>query len=202
MDVQTAPLDDIEVSRAQAYLLLSTLLARPPSDEFLAGLRRLDADVTEWGTAVGSLAAAAQAASAAEVRREFNQLFIGLGRGELMPYASYYLTGFLQDRPLVALRKDLGQLGIARSGNVKEPEDHVAMLLETMGGLIDGRFGPPAPRERQRAFFETHLATWMPGFFRDLQAAEAAHFFRPVGRLGLALLEIETQAFAMEQRGG
>ena len=202
MDLQTALPDETEQSRAQGYLLLSTLLARSPSEDFLGRLGAVAGDASAWGSAVAAVAAAARRATAEAVGREFHRLFIGLGRGELMPYASYYVTGFLQDRPLVAARRDMAALGIARDERVKEPEDHVAVLLETMGGLIDGRFGTPAPRGRQRAFFETHLAGWGPVFFRDLQAAEAADFYRPVGRLGLVLLEIEGQAFDMEQRGG
>jgi TorA maturation chaperone TorD len=202
MDVQTARPDETELSRAQGYLLLSTLLARPPSEDLLRQLAAVEGDASEWGAAVAGLAAAASRAEASSVKRVFHRLFIGLGRGELMPYASYYVTGFLQDRPLVAVRRDLARLGIARDQSVKEPEDHVAALLETMGGLIDGRFGEPAPRARQRDFFEAHLAGWAPVFFRDLEGAEEADFYRPVGRLGLVLLEIEGQAFGMDIREG
>lgn len=187
-------MDDIDAPRAQAYLLLATLLARPPEQALLDRIAGLRSDGTAWGEALGALGRAALPAG--EVEREYNRLFIGLSRGELMPYASYYRTGFLNDRPLVDLRADMARLGIVRSSEVKEPDDHIAGLLEMMAGLIDGRFSEPAP-DRQRAFFERHLAPWAPQFFRDLEKAEAARFYRPVGALGNLLMEIEQSAFAM-----
>ena len=77
--------------------------------------------------------------------------------GELLPFASYYLTGFLNEKPLATLRKDMASLHISRAPNVYEPEDNIASLMEMMAGLIDGRFGSPAPIERQREFFNRHI---------------------------------------------
>jgi TorA maturation chaperone TorD len=190
--------DEIEGSRARAYLLLATLLARPPSGALLAELATLRGDGTPWGDALSALAATARATDPDAVDREYHRLFIGVQRGELVPYASYYVTGFLHDRPLVAVRQDMAVYGIARSDGVGEPEDHVAALLEMMGGLVEGRFGPPAPVDRQRRFFERHLKKWAPAFFRDLESAEAGRFYRPVGTLGLLLLAIEGEAFGLE----
>lgn len=195
MEARATEPDDIDLPRAQAYMLLSTLLARPPSQALLQRIAGLRSDGTAWGEALGALAAAC--VSPREAEREFNRLFIGLSRGELLPYASYYRTGFLHDRPLVELRADMARLGITRSPEVREPEDHVAFILEMMAGLIDGRLSEPAAPEGQQAFFERHLASWAPRFFRDLERAEAARFYRPVGALGNLLLEIEQSAFVM-----
>jgi TorA maturation chaperone TorD len=194
---RAAELDEIEVPRARAYALLAALLARPPAPDLLEGIAALKGDGTSWGQALMTLAAVAGGVAPAEAEREFNRLFIGLQRGELMPYASYYLTGFLQDRPLVDLRGDMARLGIARSPGVAEPEDHIAGILEMMAGLIDGRFGAPATASAQQAFFERHLARWAPRFFRDLERAQNARLYRPVGALGRLLLEIEQNAFAL-----
>jgi TorA maturation chaperone TorD len=198
MAATATPPDDIDAGRAQSYLLLATLLSRPPDAALLRSLSGLRGDGAAWGEGLDRLAAAAAADSAAAVEREHQRLFIGVLRGELVPYASYYVTGFLHDRPLVAVRQDMDALGIARRAGVGEPEDHIAALLEIMAGLIDGRFGSAAPVARQRAFFERHLLPWAPTFFRDLEKAEAARFYRPVGALGLLLLEIERQAFEHE----
>ena len=70
-------------------------------------------------------------------------LTLEIGRGELVPFASYYRTGFLNEKPLAKLRGDMARLGIARAESVKEPEDHIAALCEMMAGLITGAFGAP-----------------------------------------------------------
>jgi TorA maturation chaperone TorD len=175
--------------------LLSGLLARPPDQGLLARLAGLSGDGTALGEAVGALAAAARDARAEAVEREFHDLFIGLGRGELLPYASYYLTGFLHERPLAKLRADLAALGIERAASVVEPEDHIATLCEVMAGLIDGSLGDGP--EQDRRIFDRHLRPWAERFFADLEQAKAARFYRAVGRLGRVFIGIETEAFAL-----
>lgn len=188
---------DVDAARARAYLLLASLLARPPSTELLEAVSAMRGeDATPWGRAVARTAAAAAGSAPRDVEREFNRLFIGVSRGELLPYASFYRTGFLQDRPLIELRQDMTRLGMARSPEVREPEDHVAAMLEMMGGLIEGRFGP-APTRAQRTFFERHLAPWAPRFFQDLENARSARFYRTVGTLGILLLDIEQSGFTL-----
>jgi TorA maturation chaperone TorD len=199
VEAQAVELDEIEGARAEAFRLQSALLARPPTTDLLLALSRIAPDDSAWGQGLRNLGAAAGAASEREVEREFNRLFIGMTRGELVPYASFYVTGFLQDRPLVAVRRDMEALDIARRSGVGEPEDHIAALLEMMAGLVSGAFGErPATIARQRRFFATHLLPWAPLFFRDLAAAEAARFYRPVAALGLLLLAIERQGFEFD----
>jgi TorA maturation chaperone TorD len=137
----------------------------------------------------------ARPTGADSVAREYFDLFIGTGRGELLPYGSYYLTGFLNERPLARLRADLEALGIERAAETAEPEDHAAILCEIMAGLIGGQFR--APLDRQLQFQEKHLAPWIGRFFADLEAAKAAVFYRPVGTIGRLFIDIETQAFAL-----
>ena len=196
-DGMAPPVDEADAARAQAYRLLSALLARPPSADLLRRLGALAGDASPFGTALGALAAAATAVTPAAAEREFNRLFIGVERGELVPYASFYLTGFLQDRPLIRVRADLERLGVARAAGVPEPEDHVATLAETMAVLIDGGLGAPAALDAQHRFFDRHLAPWAPRFFTDLERADAAVLYRPVGALGRLFLEIEAAAFAL-----
>jgi TorA maturation chaperone TorD len=190
-----AELDEIERARAQEYALLAALLTHPPDAALLARIAKLRGDATPLGMAHAALAEAAARASADEVAREFFDLFVGVGRGELLPYASYYLTGFLHERPLARLRADLQSLGIARPEGQHEPEDHAAILCEIMAGLIGGEFSATA--EKQQQFFEKHLAPWIGRFFADLEAAERGDFYRHIGAIGRLFIGIETEAFAL-----
>src|SRR5229473_481973 len=187
--------EEVDAARAQEYALLSLLLARAPDAALLARLAELRADASPLGLAHAALAEAASRADVERVEREYFDLFIGLGRGELLPYGSYYLSGFLHERPLARLRAHLSRLGIERSAGQAEPEDHAAILCEIMAGLASRRF--PAPLGADRELFERHLAPWIGRFFADLERAEAADFYRSVGALGRVLIEIETDAFAL-----
>jgi TorA maturation chaperone TorD len=193
----TGTVDDTAVARAQVYALLAALLTRPPDAALLNRLARLESDGTALGLAHKVLARAADGKDAAAVAREYFDLFIGVGRGELLPYGSYYLTGFLHERPLARLRADLDMLGVERVEGLCETEDNAAILCEIMAGLVAGEFA--APVEGQRHFFDRHLAPWMARFFADLETAKAAEFYRPVGAIGRLFIEIETAAFALSE---
>lgn len=192
---QSAATDEIDTARAQEYALLATLLARAPEQKLLDRLAGLRGDASPLGVAHAALAEAASRTNAELAEREYFNLFIGLGRGELLPYGSYYLTGFLHERPLARLRESLARLGVERAAGQSEPEDHAAILCEVMAGLVSRRF--PAPPDADRELFEKHLSPWIGRFFADLEQATAADFYRRIGMLGRVFLEIETQAFAL-----
>lgn len=183
--------------RAQLYRLLAFVLARPPGAEGLAVLGGLDGDATDLGQVLGTLARVARATTTHQAEREYHALFIGVGRGELVPFASYYLTGFLNERPLAVLRQDMARLGAVRSDTVKEPEDHIAALCEVMAGLIEGIFAEPGDLIAQRQFYNAHIAGWAPRFFKDLEAAKASRLYAPVGMAGRLFMDIEATAFSM-----
>jgi len=187
-------LDEVDAARAGIYDLLGALLGRAPDATLLDTVARGQGDTTEIGIARMALADLAERLDPRFVSREYFNLFVGLGRGELLPYGSYYLTGFLHERPLAAVREDLQRLGIERAEDVREPEDHVGILCEVMAGLIRGRFGDA---EEQKAFFEKHLKPWAARFFADLEAAAGAEFYRPVGTIGRLFMEIEAEAFTL-----
>jgi len=186
-------------ARADVYALLGALLARAPDASFLDLLRRIpDSDPSNDATMVAAWATLKQAAERAEcsaLKEEYHDLFIGLGRGELVPYGSWYLTGFLMEKPLAELRIDLEGLGLQRQEEVHEPEDHIAALCETMSLLIlsDAKSG----MERQREFFGKHVAPWVQRFFGDLATAQSARFYRAVGLLGERFFEVEREGFAI-----
>jgi len=187
--------DELAAARSQEYALLAVMLARAPDAPLLEKLSTLRGDATPLGLAHAALAQAASETTIERVEREYFDLFIGLGRGELLPYGSYYLTGFLHERPLARLRADLAPLGIERAEGNFEPEDHAAILCEIMSGLVSGRL--PAPAGTDQQIFDKHLAPWIGRFFADLEQAKAANLYRHVGTLGRVLLEIETEAFAL-----
>lgn len=193
-----APADAPDLLRGRAYGLLGTLLAGPPSADLLAVLRGIsalpEADADPLALAWAALAGAAHASTPEDTAREYQDLFIGIGRGELLPFGSWYRTGYLMEEPLAELRRDLGRLGFERDRQVKEPEDHAAALCEVMALLCEAEEADPAA---QRAFFEAHLAPWMGAFFRDLRNASSARFYTAVGRLGEAFLDFEQRYFAM-----
>lgn len=185
--------DEVDLARAQEYALLAALLTRAPDAGFLAKISELRSDASPLGLAHAALAEAAEGTTAEKVEREYFDLFIGLGRGELMPYGSYYLTGFLLERPLARLRDDLAKIGIARAEGIVEPEDHAGILCEIMSGLASRRLQAPAGSDRM--IFDKHMASWIGRFFSDLENASAADFYKRVGALGRVYVNIEAEAF-------
>ncbi|MGA9408978.1 MAG: molecular chaperone TorD family protein [Roseobacter sp.] len=183
--------------RADLYNFIGLLLARPAGDMLIEQTAALTGDDSPLGEAIAGLARVAKASTPKGVEREFNALFIGLGRGELLPYASYYLTGFLNEKPLARLRQDMAALRVTRADNVFEPEDSMASLMETMAGLIVGRFGEPADIDRQKTFFNNHIAPWATHFFTDLEGAKNSVLYASVGAVGREFMAIEREAFRM-----
>jgi TorA maturation chaperone TorD len=188
-------IDELDIARAQEYSLLSRLLFRSPDAQLLTSLASLQGDGSPLGAAHIVLAQAAARTDVERVAREHFRLFAGLGRGELLPYASYYLTGFLQGRPLAELRQTLERLGVERIEAETEPEDHAAILLDVMGGLASGAI--PAPPETGREVFAAHLAPWIFRFFSDLEHVDTANFYASVGTVGRVFMEIEAQGFLL-----
>lgn len=184
-------------SRAGAYSLLASLLRSAPSAttlESLSNLNEVDSSIDELALATSTLGLAAGQGQADLVDDEYHALFIGLGRGELVPFASWYLTGFLMERPLAVLREDLKVLGYERQQQIFEPEDHIAALCEVMAMMIVDN----QDIDTQRRFFTTHIGNWANRFFNDLYQAKAAAFYRAVGRFGLAFIDLETGYLSIE----
>lgn len=190
---QAAAIAEEDVWRSQMYGLLGRSLARRPDQALLTALAQLRGDDTAVGRAFQQIATEARQRSLLQVQEEYDALFIGLARGELLPYASYYRTGFLHERPLAKLRGDMMKLGFAAADKLVEPEDHIGALCEMMALLITA----PANLKDQERFFNEHLAPWAERFFADLEAAENAQLYRPIGTAGRLFMTIETEAFAL-----
>lgn len=187
-------IDDVDRARAAEYGLLALLLFKVPTEDVLHRVGQLRGDVSPLGLAHLRLAEMARAASIEAVNREFFDLFIGVGRAELLPYASFYLTGFLHERPLAAVRGDYVRFGLIREDTSKEPEDHIALLFDVMAGLVQRQFGDGPQSEK--AFFETHVKPWASRFFADLEAQDKYPFYSAVGAVGRLFMDIEDEAFA------
>lgn len=187
--------DELDRARAREYALLATLLLRSPDAELIGRLTLLDGDANPLGAAHAALGKAAARTDEATAAREYFDLFTGLGQGELLPYASHYMTGTLYGRPLARLRGTLQQFGIEKAADHSEPEDHVAILCEIMAGLVGGDIAGPAGSDR--AFFDEHLAHWIGRFFVDLERAQSADFYARVGSLGRVFVDIEAEAFSL-----
>lgn len=192
--------------RAHTYGLFGALLTAAPSADLLALLAQVDPapDVAGGGAnsaatdagfagAWRQLAIAAEHADSNTLEQEYQDLFIGVGRGEVVPYGSWYMTGFLMDRPLALLRADLKRFGFERQDEVAEPEDHAGALCETMAMLLtEGHH-----QAVQRQFFEAHMGPWMKSFFRDLSEAKSARFYCAVGQFGEQFIEFESDYLTM-----
>ncbi|XYK79522.1 MAG: TorD/DmsD family molecular chaperone [Labrenzia sp.] len=190
-------IDPEDQARADLYNFLGVLLAKPADGDLLKQIAALSGDDTPLGTTLKTLAKLASVTSEQDAEREFNALFIGLGRGELLPYASHYLTGFLNEKPLANLRQEMAERGIQRAEGKKEPEDNIASLMEIMGGLIVGRFGKVTSVADQKSFFNAHVGPWAVHFFSDLEASRTSVLYSAVGSLGRQFMEIEAEAFEM-----
>lgn len=190
--VASAEVSEEDRARVQMYGLIGALLAKPPEEALLQVLRQIevpaDESDNEMVAAWGLIRQAAERATPGGAGEEYQDLFIGIGRGELMPFGSWYMTGFLMEKPLAELRSDLKRLGFEVQEGVAEPEDHVAALCETMNLIISS---PEIGFEEQRQFFKKHVDPWMGRFFGDLAGARSANFYRAVGLLGERFLQVE-----------
>lgn len=176
--------------RADIYALLAALFRTPPSAELLEFLQQMEIDTSQKGKMTRGwqlLRLAAQQTSATAVEEEFLPLFIGIGQGEVTPFASWYLTGSIMEAPLIELRKDLKLLGFEREEHSKEPEDNLAALCEVMSLLIQ----QGKSDEQQATFFSRHLAAWVEPLCRDIQKAPSAVFYQAVAELAEAFFQLE-----------
>ena len=189
-------LNEDAVLRIEIYNMLAHLFRQAPDQNVLNFLADIDVDTANkpqqstMSAAWPLLKLAAQKSMPLAVEEEYQDVFIGIGRGEVVPFASWYLTGSLMEMPLAYLRRDLKQLGFERDESVKEPEDHIAALLEVMAMLVEG-----GDEHLQKTFFNRHLAEWCEKFCTDVKAANSAVFYTAVGELALQFLTVEKTRF-------
>lgn len=197
---QTAETSPEDVGRQSVYAFLAKVLYAAPKQETAETATYFAQADTNLGRAFEAFSDALSHSEAAKVGQEYHDLFIGVGRGELLPFGSYYLTGFLNEKPLAELRADLDELGFERAMGVSEPEDHIATLCDIMGHLIQDTASGDVTLFEQERFFSAHLKPWAGKFFVDLQAAKNADLYRTVGQIGALFMGIEEEGFSMIAR--
>lgn len=191
--------DQAQAMRAAVYELLGSLLAKQPEEETLQRLRDIgEIDASDGQIAMGweLMKQASLKFDKEAVHDEYFSLFLGVGRGELVPFGSWYITGFLMEKPVAVLRSELIRLGIERQEGVVESEDHIAALCDAMALII--RNSDEIPLVTQQQFFNDHLSPWVGRFFNDMQNAKAAHFYRSVGFFGESFFDFEQQLLDMQ----
>jgi TorA maturation chaperone TorD len=187
-----------EAARADMYGLLAMLFFNPPQAPLLAAIAgSASQGESLLGEAWASLADACRQRDETQVHDEYHQLFIGVSKPEIMLYGSYYQSGFLMEKPLAELRADLSVLGLARSENVEESEDHVASLFEVMRILILSSESPEASLSKQRQFYAAHIQSWIGLLCDAIEEHPQADFYRNVANLTRQFIDIENQAFDM-----
>ncbi|MEN3366789.1 MAG: hypothetical protein V7606_4063 [Burkholderiales bacterium] len=201
--VVAAPLPQEEQARADLYALIARLFIAPPDENLLAALANADSLNSQQGDnpldiAWEKLILNAAVMDAYAVQDEFSALFISTGSPLIDPYASLYVAGFMNEKPLAALRSELAELGLARVPGVSEMEDHFAALCEVMRAMIVGEQGVVRqPLQRQKLFFVNQIASWYRRFFEDIRSAADANFYRQVAEFTQAFFSIESEAFEM-----
>jgi len=192
---------DEETARAEVYGLLADLFYAPPSPELYSALQVAVTQAPAAGAwlegAWRELVAAARAQPLAATRAEYDALFGGVGKPEVYLFGSYYLSGFLNEKPLAALRADLAALGLARGDAMSETEDHIACVCEVMRYLIAGDDVQVANLARQQAFFAQHVQPWFSLLCEALMEHPKARFYRTLAAFAQAFASIESQGFDM-----
>jgi TorA maturation chaperone TorD len=192
---------DEETARAEVYGLLAALYYAAPTAELHENMRLAVTEAPAAGAVLegswGELVAAARAQSLADIGQEYDALFGGVGKPEVYLFGSHYLSGFLNEKPLAALRTDIAALGLARDDAMPETEDHVAYLCEVMRYLIAGDDVEVANLTRQREFFARHVQPWFPLMCEALMQHPKARFYRALAAFTQAFIGVESQGFDM-----
>ena len=193
MDIQR---EQEQTLRTEIYLVLSALFRSAPSEEMIEFLTSLEVEPSESAMQKAwiALQQAAKDSNREALEDEYQDLFIGIGRGEVMPFGSWHMTGAMMEKPLAEIRHDLELLGFERDENVKEPEDHIAALCEVMSMLTGEE------ENLQQAVFNKHIAPWFNSFTQQLENAESANFYQPVAQLCEAFLTLEQVRFSVNTK--
>lgn len=192
---------DEETARAEVYGLLAALYYAAPSQTLYDNLKVAVTQAPAAGALLEAswtdLVAAARQQSLASIASEYDALFGGVSKPEVYLFGSHYLSGFLNEKPLAALRTDIAALGLARDEAMPETEDHVAYLCEVMRYLIAGDDVAVANLTRQQEFFSRHVQTWVTSMCEAIAVHPKAQFYRELADFTQAFVNVEAQGFDM-----
>ncbi len=183
-----------DLARADYYAVLSRLFYAPPDAAFLTALAAAG-EMAQQGalpSAWNTLCATAAQTSTEAAQEEYAALFIGIGKPQVVLYASWHLTGFMMEKPLARLRDDLAELGLSRFGEVLEPEDHFAALMDAMRHLLlDTARAEAQRRALQQRFFSGHISTWYANLCDAIDAQPEARLYRSAASFARNFLQVE-----------
>lgn len=193
---QDVVMEQDENATAEIYGLLACLLRTSPNQDILNWLAELEVEESSHHAITNAwfgLKQAAQVAKVHNIEDEYQDLFIGIGCGEVVPFSSWHIAGTLMEKPLVKIRQDLKRLGFERQDDVREPEDNIAALFEVMSMLQTEKFVD------QQSFFNAHIKTWFIAFCNDVEKAQSANFYQSVSRVIRQFCFIEQARYTEKQ---
>jgi TorA maturation chaperone TorD len=192
---------DEETARAEIYGLLAALFYVAPTPALLENLRAAVTEAPAAGALLeaswGDVVANARAMSIEEITDEYDSLFGGVGKPEVYLFGSHYMSGFLNEKPLAALRGDLAELGLDRGDEMSETEDHYAYVCEVMRYLIAGEDVEVANLTRQREFFTRHVQPWAQPMCDAISAHPKSRFYKSLASFAHTFTSVELQGFDM-----
>jgi TorA maturation chaperone TorD len=197
---ESPPLTEEDRARADLYAVLARLFYSAPDRAFLDTLARHEglfgADDLPLGEAWNALVRAARAGDPDSLSADYDRVFVGVGKAEITLYCSYYLAAAGRDRIVVALRDELRDLGLGRTGETHEPEDHLAVLCEVMRHLVSlGSDNHAIGRQKQ--FFVRYIShAYMP-LTDAIRDRDAPDLYRRAARVMRTFFDIESQSFEM-----
>lgn len=196
----------LDLARADYYAILARLFQAPADASFLALLAGAAGESEEAHEAAlprawREICRAAASTTVGNASREYDALFVAIGKPQVVLYASWYLTGFMMEKPLAVLRDDLAALGLARQNQVREPEDHFAALMEVMRHLVGDIDRPEAQRlALQQTFFLSHIDPWSEKLCNALDAAPDARLYRAAANFTRAFMTVEKNFFQVDNK--
>ena len=198
--------DAEDQARADFYALLAHLFSRAPDDRVLQSIvitqEPTDEASTELTKAWRALSAASAVVTHDALVEEYETVFVGVGRPPVILYGSFYIAGFMMEKPLAELRDDLAKMGFLRDPKVHESEDHLAAVCDVMRALILGVMGSgtdaPADLAAQKIFFEKHLKPWVFKCCTAIQVYEKSNYYRRVANFAEQFFAMESEAFEMQ----
>ena len=183
-------------ARAGYYALLARLFYAAPDAALLTAIGGADEIAGHEGAGLADawnrLAAAARAMDPEAAAAEHDEVFVGVGKADVTPYASYYLSETGREKTVVRLKQQLAALGLARAGSAREPEDHFAGLFEVMRHLISD--ADDAALQKQKAFFVQFIGPAYSRFCDAISTSPKTNFYKHVAEFARHFLDIESES--------
>jgi len=193
-----------DLARADLYGLIARLFHKAPDQELLDQIvssvpegKEAQSEDAPLARVWQNLVEMAKANPATAWQDEFDQNFISVGRPIIILNGSFYMAGYLNERPLVEIRRALDAFGLESAEEISETEDHISALCEVMRYLIAGDDVEISNLTNQRVFFNDHIRPWHDDLFDAIDAVSEMRLYHSVASLAREFLAIEGQGFDM-----